>query len=152
MFTMRCSLMILPALMPGGLAFSLKYRYAPPATTTRPAATFQLMMVGFGQSNRRAQLSPEAKQQRLVKERTAEETTPVVAGELPEDAFSQFPPLSHQQQSTLKPAPELPKDGGELPAEVRVSNCCRAEFMRKPDFGIITVQRTISDVRHGYLA
>lgn len=81
---------------------------------------FALNMVGFGnQSNRRQQQEATKIKPQPLKP-VAESKPPLTAGELPEDAFSQFPPLSAQQQSTLQKAKDAlpPKDGTGLPAEV----------------------------------
>lgn len=68
-------------------------------------------MVGFGPRSPR--LSVETKQA------LPEGKVPVAAGELPDDAFSRFPPLSAQQLATLQKAEDVDIGQEEtLPAEV----------------------------------
>lgn len=82
-------------------------------------------MVGFGQSNRRSQDTTKAKTEAkpVGAKASAEPKATVAAGDLPEDAFLQFPPLSALQQSTLQRAEDaLTATGcGALPPEVKPS-------------------------------
>lgn len=103
-------------LMPSGVTCAHKHINSCPSATPSQQGTccFNLMMVGFGQSNRRA----APKRKTGEKQSLPEEKAAVAAAELPADAFSQFPPLSAQQQRTLKRAEDLKGDG--FPPEVRI--------------------------------
>lgn len=77
-------------------------------------------MVGFGQGNngREARGTKPAAKTAVEKQPTLEPPM-LTAGQLPDDAFSQFPPLSAQQQSTLQDAQDVLDGGGltGLPSE-----------------------------------
>lgn len=111
---MQCMIFVFIALAPGVTAFCKNHGRS---------TCFALNMVGFGnQSNRRQQESTKTKPPlKSVAEKQTTPKPPLSAGELPEDAFSQFPPLSAQQQSTLQNAKDALASGDcttGLPAEV----------------------------------
>lgn len=95
---------------------------------------FALSMVGFGNQSNRRQQQAATKTKPLPPKPVAEAKPPLTAGELPDDAFSQFPPLSAQQESTLQKAEDaLPSgDGTGLPAEVcvRPLGLSRSPYLR----------------------
>lgn len=114
---MRSFFFVCIALAPGVAGFCQNYQ------NHGRSACFALNMVGFGnQSNRRQQEPTKTKQPlRPVAEKQPTPKPPLNAGELPEDAFSQFPPLSAHQQSTLQSAKDALASGHGttgLPAEV----------------------------------
>lgn len=101
---MRCSVLLACIALTPGVAFN-------PNNQARLR-----MQQGFGkqaQSKTPAKLKTPAK----APPPAVPKQTPVRAGELPEDAFSQFPPLTPEQKQTLQKAP-----GGkatDFPVEVR---------------------------------
>lgn len=97
------------ALMPCSLA--LFHKQIATDATRQSSACFTLNMIGFGPRSPRVGVR--------TKEPLPEEQVPVAAGELPDDAFSQYPPLSTQQLATLKRAEDIDLGHGEtIPAEV----------------------------------
>lgn len=97
------------------------------------------MMVGFGQSNRRSQDTTKAKAAAKAAgaKPSAESKATVAAGDLPEDAFLQFPPLSALQQSTLQRAEDAltATRCGALPPEV--SHLASLPLYFQVDMGIL---------------
>lgn len=84
---------------------------------------FSLNMVGFGsprQSRKKPAVKTPVKAAPPV-DKTPLPNAPTVAGELPHDAFSQFPPLSPQNQASLR---KVDGENNELTPEA-------SQFMKK---------------------
>lgn len=117
------------ALAPGVAGFYQNYQNHGRSTC------FALNMVGFGnQSNRRHQESETKSPPKPVAEKQPTPKPPLNAGELPEDAFSQFPPLSAHQQSTLESAKDALASGDGrtgLPAEVSAAVSGRYTYIHR---------------------
>lgn len=77
------------------------------------------MMVGFGQTQKKTSKAKEKSRNKLKEDIPPKTGSQPTVGELPEDAFSVFPPLSPREQETLRRAEDVPLREGEVfPAEV----------------------------------
>ena len=86
-----------------------------------PQPCFSLNMVGFGPP-RQAGKSTANKtpvDARSPVEKTSQPVVPAAAGELPHDAFSQFPPLSPQNQASLQ---KVDGDSNKLTSEASAAS------------------------------
>lgn len=113
---MRFSFVPCVALASGVLAFH------PNQQTRRPCFALNMIARGFGPPKPPGKRTKAAKVPvaQAIAQKPPALKPPVAAGELPDDAFSQFPPLPRDEQDTLRKADG---DGTGFPPEASSTNC-----------------------------